>query len=167
MSLKSRMVICLTVAGLAALSAGLIAQSPSPLTGTWTINVVKSTYSPVSLTPRTSTSTFDVIGDTISAVVIGVDSLGRETRAEYIAKMDGRDYPWKGTTDGLASVSQDAVVWRKIDDRTYETTNKLDGRTLSTHRIVIATDGRTRTSTVSGRNEIWQTVNDTILYEKQ
>jgi hypothetical protein len=78
MKLNRRIVFCsLTLAALATASLGLSAQSPSPLTGTWMINVAKSTYNPVSLAPRSSTSKVAITGDMIKVIVDGVDSMGR------------------------------------------------------------------------------------------
>ena len=167
MSLNRRIVFAtLTLAALAALSLGLGAQSVSPLNGTWMINVAKSTYNPVNLAPKSSTSKMDITGDTLKAVVDGVDSQGRTVHTEYTVKLDGKDYPWKGTVDGKPNVSQDTVAWTRVDDYTYESTNKLKGEVLSTQRVVIAKDGKTRTNTVTSKNAEGQSVTNTILYEK-
>jgi hypothetical protein len=167
MSLNRRIVFAtLTLATLASLSLGLSAQSASPLNGTWMINVAKSTYNPVNLAPKSSTSKMDITGDTLKAVVDGVDSQGRTVHTEYTVKLDGKDYPWKGTIDGKPNVSQDTVAWTRVDDYTFESTNKLKGEVLSTQRVVIAKDGKTRTNTVTGKNAQGQPVTNTILYEK-
>jgi hypothetical protein len=165
--LNRRIVVStLTLVALASLSLGLGAQPASPLNGTWMVNVAKSTFSPVSLAPKSSTSKVDITGDMIKVVVDGVDSMGLKVHTEYAVKMDGKDYPWKGTVDGKPSVNQDTVAWTRIDDYTYESTNKLKGQVLTTQRVVIAKDGKTRTNTVTGKNAEGQTVNHTVLYEK-
>ena len=38
----------------------------------------------------------------------------------------------------------DFVSWKKIDDYTYEQTNKFEGKTLTVARHVISKDGKTR-----------------------
>ncbi len=167
MKMNRRIVFsCLTLAALATVSLGLAAQTVSPLTGTWMINVGKSTYSPANLAPKSSTSKVDITGDTINVVVDGVDSMGLKVHSEYSVKMDGKDYPWTGTVDGKPSVNQDTVAWTKIDDYTFESTNKLKGETLTKQRVVIAKDGKTRTNTVTGKNSMGQTVKHTVVYEK-
>jgi hypothetical protein len=167
MSQKRRILISsLTIAALAALAPGLGAQTVSPLNGTWMINVAKSTYMPADLAPKSSTSKVEITGDTIKVVVDGVDSQSRTTHMEYTAKLDGKDYPWTGTIDGKPNLNQDMVAWKKIDDYTFESTNKLKGQVLSTQRVVIAKDGKTRTNTVTGKNAEGQTLKNTVLYEK-
>jgi hypothetical protein len=150
-----------------ALTIGLFAQPASPLSGTWTLNVAKSTYSPSNLAPKGGTTQFDVTKDGVKAVIDGVDSQGRATHQEYTATFDGKDHPWNGTIDGQPSPNQDAIAWKKIDDHTYEITNKLKGQTLTSSRIVIAKDGKSRTNTTSGKNAQGVAVSTTGVYEKQ
>jgi hypothetical protein len=143
------------------------AQPASPLSGTWKLNMAKSTYSPSTLAPKSGTTQFDVTKDGVKAVVDGVDSQGRATHQEYTATFDGKDHPWKGTIAGQPSPNQDAIAWKKIDDHTYEITNKLKGQTLTSSRIVVAKDGRSRTNTTSGKNAQGVTVNVVAVYDKQ
>src|SRR5262249_38620726 len=110
---------------------------------------------------------YTITGDDIKAVADGVDSQGRTTHAEYSAKFDGKDYPWKGTIDGKPNPDQDMVSWKKIDDYTYEVTNKLKGKALVTSHVVVAKDGKTRTSRSSGHNAQGVSVHNDVLYEKQ
>lgn len=143
------------------------AQPASPLSGIWKLNIAKSTYSPSNLAPKSGTTQFNVTKDGVKAVIDGVDSQGRATHSEYTATFDGKDCPWKGTIAGQPSPNQDAVVWKKIDDHTYEITNKLKGQTLTSSRIVVAKDGRSRTNTTSGKNAQGETVNVMAVYDKQ
>jgi len=97
----------------------------------------------------------------------GMNAKGEETHAEYTAKLDGKDYPWKGTVGGKPSTEQDAVSWKKIDEWTYENTAKLKGKVLTVSHVVISKDGKTRTNTVTGTNAQGQTVNSVVKYDKQ
>lgn len=150
-----------------ACTIGSFAQPASPLSGTWKLNMAKSTYSPANLAPKSGTTQFDVTKDGVKAVIDGVDSQGRATHSEYTATFDGKDCPWKGTIAGQPSPNQDAVAWKKIDDHTYEITNKLKGQTLTSSRIVVAKDGKSRTNTTTGKNAQGVTVNAVAFYEKQ
>lgn len=145
----------------------LSAQKGAPLTGTWRINLAKSKYSPASLAVKSSTSRFEIAQDGVKLVNDGVDAQGRATHLEYTAKFDGKPYPVTSTIDGKPNPNQDAVSWRKIDDYTYENTAMLKGNALTTTRVVISRDGRMRTNTVTGKNAQGQTINNTVVYEKQ
>ena len=137
------------------------------LSGTWKLNLAKSTFSPANLAPKSGTTTWVVAPGGVNTVTNGVDSKGRKTHSEYTAKFDGQDISWKGTIDGSLSPDQDAVAWKKIDDYTYELTNKLKGQVLTTQRTVISKDGKSRTNTITGKNAQGVTVNNTQVYEKQ
>lgn len=163
---RTASILGLAFATVAALTIGVSAQPASPLSGAWKLNVAKSTYSPSNLAPKSGTTRFDVTKDGVKAVIDGLDSQGRATHQEYTAAFDGKDHPWKGTIDGQPSPNQDAIAWKKIDDHTYEIINKLKGQTLTSSRIVVAKDGKSRTNTTSGKNAQGVTVSSTAVYEK-
>jgi len=150
-----------------AITVGVSGQTADPLSGTWKLNLANSKYSPASLAPKSGTTKFEVTKTTVKTITDGVDGQGRVTHSEYTATLDGKDSPWKGTLDGRPNPDQDAIAWKKIDDYTYELVNKLKGQVLTTQRTVIARDGKTRTNTVTGKNAQGQTVNHTVVYERQ
>ena len=102
-----------------------MAQTPDLLNGTWKLNVAKSKFSPAELTPKSSITKFEVTQDTVKMINDTIDAQGRANHAEYAAKFDGNDYPWKGTIDGKPNPDQDAVTWQRIDGHTYVTVVKL------------------------------------------
>jgi hypothetical protein len=57
-------------------------------------------------------------------------------------KFDGRDYPNHGPRGDYVSSG------RRLNDRTLELTNKIEGKVKSTHRIEVSPDGRTLTMTI-------------------
>ena len=137
------------------------------LAGTWKLNVAKSKYSP-GPAPQSNTVKFSAIDGGIKLVADGVDSQGKKTHNEYTAKFDGKDNPTKPMLDGKPnSNAADTVAYKKIDDYTYEATNKLKGKTLAVARHVISKDGKTRTVTTTGTNAQGQKLNDTTVFEKQ
>jgi hypothetical protein len=157
--------ICVTA--LAILAVVPMAFGADMLTGTWKINLAKSKYSPADLAPKSGTSTFSAVADGIKVVTDGVDSKGRKIHTEYTAKLDGKIVPTNGTVDGKPNTDADGAAWKKIDDYTYETTSALKGKVLTTTKVVIAKDGKTRTLTVTGKNAQGQTINNSVVYDKQ
>lgn len=147
--------------------AMLSAQASDPLAGTWAQNIAKSKYSPADLANKSSTTRMTVTKAGVTVVNDGVDSQGRKTHLEYTATFDGKDAPVKATIDGKPSPNQDAVAWKKIDDFTYENVAKLKGKALTTTRVVVSKDGKTRTNTATGMNAQGQVVNNVIVWEKQ
>lgn len=135
--------------------------------GTWKLNLAKSKYSPANLAPKSTNTTFEAVQGGIKATVDTVDSQGRKVHTEYTAKFDGKDVPFKSTVDGKPNPDQDAVAWKKIDDYTYENSAKLKGQTLTTTRLTISRDGKTRTNAVTGKTPQGQTVSNTVVFDKQ
>ena len=162
---KSSLIICFAIVGLWAVST--IALGADMLTGTWKINLAKSKYSPADLAPKSGTTKFEMTKDGVKVVTYGVDSKGRKTHTDYTAKLDGKVVSTNGTIDGKPNTETDGATWKKVDDNNFETSATLKGKTLTTTKVVIAKDGKTRTLTVTGKNAQGQTVNNTIVYDKQ
>jgi hypothetical protein len=159
-----RVVLGLALAG----AIGLAAQTASPLSGTWTLNLAKSKYSPASGAPKSNVVVYQVTGSDIKATADTVDSQGRKVHVEYTAKLDGKDYPYRRTIDGTADTTQDGISWKKIDDHTYESVGKLKGQALGvTTRVVISKDGKTRTNTATGKNAQGEAVNNVAVFDKK
>jgi hypothetical protein len=137
------------------------------LPGTWKLNVSKSKFSP-GPPPQSNTVKIESTGGGIKLVADGVDSQGRKTHNEYTATLDGKDSPMKPMLDGKPNPNAaDTISWKKIDDYTYEVTNKFKGKMLTMARHVISKDGKTRTVTTTGTNAQGQTVNTTTVFEKE
>jgi hypothetical protein len=143
------------------------AQALHPLTGTWKLNLAKSTFNPPELAQRSILATYQVQGETISATLEGVDYMGRAVHSEYTATFDGTPHPVREMVDGKPTENQAAISWTKIDDLTYEARNILNGHVLTTQRIVIAPGWKSRTTTITGQNAQGITVNNTLVFERQ
>lgn len=148
-------------------AAPAAAASVDVLTGTWVVNVSKSTYSPANLAPKSGKTVMEASADGIKVVTEGVNSKGQKTTTDYTAKFDGIDVPTNGTVDGKPNPDADSASWKKIDGHNYEITNKLKGQVMSTTKIVVAPDGKSRINTVTGKNAAGQTINNMTLMEKQ
>ena len=143
------------------------APSVDLLSGTWVLNISKSTYSPKDLAPKSGTSVFAPGPDGTKLRADGVNAKGQKTLSEYTTKFDGADGPNNSTVDGKPSPDSDINAWRKIDDHNYENVSKLKGQVMTTTKVVISEDGKTRTNTVTGKNAAGQTINNTAVYDKQ
>lgn len=143
------------------------AQAGHPLTGTWKLNLAKSTFNPPELAQKSILATYHVKGDTITASLEGVDYTGRAVHSEYAATFDGTAHPTREMIDGKPTQNQGAISWKKIDDLTYEVRNILNGHVLTTQRTVIAADWKSRTTTITGQNAQGITVNNVLFFERQ
>lgn len=143
------------------------AQTTQPLTGTWKLNPAKSTFDPADLSAPHLLVTYEVNGDQVTASLDGIDSRRRAVHSEYTATFDGRAHPITSTVDGRPAPNQDAIAWRKIDDRTYEAVTTTNGRVISRRRIVVAADGRSRTTEITGRDAQGRAVHHLMFFDRQ
>ena len=131
----------------------------NPNMGTWKLNEAKSKIPPGA--PKNHTVVYEAAGDKVKVTVDGVDGEGKPTHNEWTGSFDGKDYPLTGDQ------TADTRSYKKIDDRTTELTNKKAGKVIATGKIVISTDGKSRTVTVTGTDPMGKKVTFTALYDKQ
>lgn len=93
------------------------------VSGTWQPNKVEDASESVSVI------SYKVNGDEFS--------MSDKTGDSYTAKLDGKDYPYKGDP-GLTSVSL-----KKIDANTIEETDKRKGKPIYVSRMTVSADGKT------------------------
>src|SRR5262245_13838803 len=129
--------------------------------GTWKINLAKSKYDPASLAPKSTTVKSDAVEGGVKVSVDAVDNTGKMLHYEYTAKYDGKDAPVTGDPN------RDMTSLKKIDDNTFEQTNKKGGKVTTTWKIVYARHGKSRTMTTTGTNPQGQKVNNVVVWDKQ
>src|SRR5262245_3737141 len=154
-------VVGITLAIASVLAGVLLAQAQESLFGTWRMNAAKSSFSPGPI-PKSNIAKWEAFQGGVRLTVDMVPEKGETQHYESSGKFDGKDKPVKGNNPDA-----DAMAFSKIDARTYEVVNKKGGKNTMTARIVVSADGKTRTTTQTGRDGQGRTVNNTILYEKQ
>ena len=122
-------------------TASALAQSGSPLVGTWKLNVAKSKYT-VGTTPKSGTSKFEAAGAGIKATVDTVAADGTARHWTYTANFDGKDSPIAGN-----ATQGDVVALTRVDANTTKLVYKKDGKVTVTSTTVVSSDGKTRTVT--------------------
>jgi len=166
MSMRRRAALISLVFIAATLPRAAAAQAPS-LGGTWKLNAEKSKYEPAELGNTSGIVTYAFDGNNVSATIDQVNAKGQKIHIEYRATLDGADHPWKGTIDGKPNETQDAVSFRQLNANTYHVENKLKGKVVTINHIVVADDGKTRTSTTTGTNAAGQKIHNVVVYDRQ
>jgi len=91
-----------------------------------------------------------------------VNSQGQKSHTETLQKSDGTESPIEGGGEPPQTRSA-----KRVDDHTYEIVTKVNGKVVSTRKVVISPDGKTMTSTVKGTNARGQAFDNVEIYEKQ
>jgi hypothetical protein len=124
-----------------AFAAGL-AAAENPLAGTWKLNPAKSKFT----------------GDTMKFEKTPSGAISWSgSGLTYTFNVDGKEY-----TGPLG----EAVVWKQIDDHTWEATSKRKGILLSTDTWKLSPDGKTLTAVSKGTKPNGETFQDTVVYER-
>ena len=153
--MKARVVcvaLCMCVAAVMSFAAD------DPQMGTWKLNEAKSKIAAGS--PKNSTVAYAADGDNIKVTVDGTDANGKSTHNEWTGKFDGKDYAVTGDP------SSDTRSYKKIDAHTIALTLKKDGKVTTSGRIVVATDGQSRTVTTTGTDAKGKKFTSTAVYDK-
>jgi hypothetical protein len=127
--------------------------------GTWKLNEAKSKIAAGA--PKNVTVTYAAAGDNIKVTVDGFDAAGKPSHNEWTGKFDGKDYAVTGdpTTDTRA--------YKVVNAHTLELTNKKGGKVTQSGTIVVAADGKSRTSTINGTDAMGKKTTSTMVSDKQ
>jgi hypothetical protein len=152
----------IVLAALTAASPGrLFGQSQEVWFGTWVLNLEKSAYAKGAPRPQRTTTRVEPWGDGLKYTSDSVNGRGVAGHTEWRAKFDGKDYP----VTGVPTV--DSYALRRVDAHTYEVIAKKNGMVTTVSRSVISADGKTRTVTQLGQHAEGDTVNNTLVFDRQ
>jgi hypothetical protein len=98
--------------------------------GSWQINKLKESENAL-------TTTYKSNGDDLS--------MSDPTGVSYTAKLDGKDYPVKG------SLFYNSVSLKRVDERALEETDKRDGNVIGVAKMTIAPDGKKMTMVITNK----------------
>jgi hypothetical protein len=155
-----RLALLAFIMAVSVLTVVTVAQAADNQAGTWKLNAAKSKYSP-GPAPKEGTLTIESQADGLKFTIHGTDAQGNPVHFEFSPKFDGKDYPMTGNPEA------DAISLKRIDDYAIETVGKKGGKPVMTTRSVVSKDGKTRTTTQTGKNSKGQAVKNTIVYDKQ
>jgi hypothetical protein len=147
----------------AAIQSSLRAQTPPPRTGTWELDLQKSTFNP-GPGPRQQTRVDRQTASGLEATVTGVTGTGMEINYRYTPAFGGPDVPIVGT--GVPS-GGDSIGVRRIDERTIESTLRRAGMAVLTRTEVVSTDGRMLTITSRGLDASGAAASNVTVYNRR
>lgn len=148
-----------------AFSAAALTAQPQPAdpwVGTWKTDPAKSTFSPGPAPTGVATVTIERSGASMKTTIEASDPEGKPTKTETVWMFDGKDNPVKG-----APTPNTTAAYKRVDARTFEVSNKVDGKPTITTRVAISADGKTMTATQTGKTPQGDVVKNVIVATKQ
>lgn len=154
--MRARMILTFAVCFIAA--AVCLASSEAQM-GTWKLNEAKSKIG--SGAPKNNTVIYEAAGDSVKVTIEGTAPDGTPTHSEWTGKFDGKEYPSTGNPN------EDMRSLKQLDDHTLQVVSKKGGKVVLTGRVVVSSDGKTRTVTVKGTDAQGKKFASTAVYDKQ
>jgi hypothetical protein len=137
------------------------AKPANPIVGTWKLNVAKSTFIPG---PgwRSQTRTYRAApGSGVSVEWIGVGAKGEAMHVSFISRLDGKDYPMKG------SANYDTLNAVPVDAFTVKSEEKRDGQIVGIANRRVSPDGKVLTITDEGTNRKGEKFSQVLVFDRQ
>ena len=150
--------LAVVVAVVLAFATTAAAQNP---VGVWKMNPAKSKYSPGPAPKSSTITTTAVAGGSFRTINESVPATGAPTKTDVTYKFDGKDNKITGNPNG------DTQAFTRVDDRHWTVTLKKAGKVVTTSKIELAADGKSRTTTQTGTDAQGRVINNTIWYDKQ
>ena len=146
---------------LAAMALSMTAQAADMDSGTWVLNVAKSTDS--TGMPRSGKQVTSMDGGWLITKNTGVDKDGNATSRNLITKPDGVARPSINASDvGML------VTGTKSDDFHRKSVGiAITGKARMTQVNVISPDGKVKTNTVTGVDKDGKTSHSVTVFDKQ
>ena len=146
-----------------AVASVALAQTGPPRTGTWELDLQKSTFNP-GPGPKQQTRVDRQTASGFDATVTGVLGAGGPIDYRYAPAFDGKDVPIVGS--GVPS-GADSIAVRVVDGRTLESTLKRMGKVVLTRTEVVSPDGRTLTITSRGLDGTGVAASNVTVYARK
>ncbi len=133
----------------------------NPLTGTWELDVARSTFAPAAQALKSQTRNYQVVGRQEKGFHKGIDAQGNPNQIEFIATYDGKDYPYKGSPD------YNVVSLTLVDRFTTSFTQKRAGQVVLAGTRVVSKDGQMLTITAKGTDPKGELIDNVMVFVKR
>jgi len=127
--------------------------------GTWKLNEAKSKIGAGG--PKNHTVAYTAEGDKVKVTVDGTDGEGKPAHSEWTGLFDGKDYPVTGDP------SSDARSYKRINAHTLAFAGTKAGKVTVSGRVVVSSDGKSRTVTTTSTDAKGKKISSTAVYDKQ
>lgn len=127
--------------------------------GTWKLNEAKS-HIPAGAMKNT-TVVYEAAGDSVKVTTDGTDKDGNPSHTEWTGKFDGKSYPLSGDPNA------DSRMYKRINERTLMLANMKDGKPVTSGRVSVSADGKSRTVHVTATDSAGKKVTSVAVYDKQ
>jgi hypothetical protein len=132
----------------------------NPFIGTWKLNTMKSQGTPGTMN-KEETVVFETDGNAVKRTVTGINADGEKLNLSGTVPWDGKEHK----VDGPMGPAMVAV--KSLNARTVDVTVKVNGKVVSSGRVVVSKDGKTMTSSFKGEDPKGRKLDNVEIYDRQ
>jgi hypothetical protein len=140
-------------------AAGRAADATDPLVGTWKLNLARSSFQP-GPGPKGQLRIYRRSEDAEQLVSRGVGADGKPTLVQYTARYDDKDHHMTGSSGG------DQIQLKRVDALTTQSIQKRDGKAAIIATRTVSQDGRTLTVVTKGTTATGETIDATMVFDR-
>jgi hypothetical protein len=152
----------IVIASLLLAMATITFAADDPVVGTWKLNLAKSQYGS-GVAPRSLTYKYDLNGNELRYVEDRVNADGKTDHLEGAVTLDGKDRP----SPADRAQSADTYSESRVDAYTMLLVLKKGGQPVGSWRNVVSKDGKTLTSTRTGKNSKGDPFTNILVFDRQ
>jgi hypothetical protein len=134
-------------------------SADNPQMGTWQLDEAKSKLAPG--VAKVTKTVYEAMGDQVKVTVYATAPDGTTSTTEWTGKFDGKPYP---VTGGANPATRS---YRAINARTMSFVQKEGDKVVTSGRIVVAADGKSRVVTSLATNAKGVKVRSVAVYDKE
>ena len=131
-------------------------------TGTWKLNVAKSTFT-AGMEVKARSVVIVEKGADLAISAAGTDGAGKATSVEYTLPVKGGAVSY---TEG-APASGATAMTKRVDASTIDSTSSLNGKEVGSTHAAVSPDGKTLTRVVKGMDASGKAFTNTEVYDRQ
>jgi len=150
----------LTLAAAIIVAASCAVTAADPVLGNWQLNVAKSKITPAGVY-KSQTRAYSQSGSSISVVIKTVTADGKQNTTQSTYQTDGKDYPATGSPD------YDTISARQVNVSTAQFVLKRSGKQVGSTDRTVSKDGKTLTANTKITTASGQTIEGTLVFDKQ
>lgn len=137
-----------------------VALAADPVIGTWKLNTAKTSPA-LAATYKSQIRTYSQAGAEFTVILKTVLADGKETTTQTTYQLNGKDYPVTGDPN------YDGISGKQVDASKAEFVLKRGGKQVGSTDRTISKDGKTLTAKTKITTASGQTLEGTLVFDKQ
>ena len=138
----------------------ILTAADNLLVGTWKLNTAKSKGTPGTMN-KEATVVLETDGNAVKRTVTGIGAEGQKLDTSATIPWDGMEHKVNGP------MGPAMVAVKSVNDRTINVTVKVNGKVVSSGRVVVSKDRKTMTTSFKGEDPKGRKFDNVEVFDRQ